>query len=142
MSTELLVIYHIERKFLNIFLFYSFLKRKANVSSPLSSKPDDIKREHNIICQVEVINNFILLEYTSVDRGLINPFTKKLLPHNNLMFFSTFMTSANRNFSITYHSTYSNNQVHQHQSESSACKRFLLRKLTNSAFHNSRKTET
>lgn len=44
---------------------------------PLSKKPDDIKREHNIVSQVAVINNVGLLEPTSVNRGLINPFTSK-----------------------------------------------------------------
>ena len=49
----------------------------VHVSSPLSKKPDDIKREHNIGCQIEAINKSGMLERVCTDRGLINPFTKK-----------------------------------------------------------------
>ena len=62
---------------LSTLLFPDEKNLHAKVSSPLSSKPDDIKREHNTVCQVEAINNSVLLEHATVDRGLINPFTQK-----------------------------------------------------------------
>ena len=52
-------------------------KQHEDVSSPLSKKPDDIKREHNIRCRIEAIKNSGMLEHVSTNRGPINPFTKK-----------------------------------------------------------------
>ena len=46
-------------------------------NSPLSKKPDDIKRELNIISQIQAIDNHGLLEITTINRGLINFFTNK-----------------------------------------------------------------
>ena len=62
---------------LSTYLFPDDKKKCEEVLSPLSTKPDDIKREHNISCQIKVINNSGMLEHVSTDRGLINPFTKK-----------------------------------------------------------------
>ena len=45
---------------LSFLLFPEEKNLHAKVSSPLTSKPDDIKREHNIICHVESINSSVL----------------------------------------------------------------------------------
>ncbi len=63
---------------LSTHLFPEEKKTSEEVSSPLSKKPDDIKREHNIRCQMEAITKCGMLEHVSIDRGLINPFTKKI----------------------------------------------------------------
>ncbi len=63
---------------LSTHLFPEEKKTSEEVSSPLSKKPDDIKREHNIRCQMEAITKCGILEHVSIDRGLINPFTKKI----------------------------------------------------------------
>ena len=47
------------------------------IKSPLSSNPSDIKCNHNIQAQIQVIETNKLLILTDTNRGLINPFTKK-----------------------------------------------------------------
>ena len=59
------------------FLFSEERKQKGAASSPLSKKPCDIKREHNIQRQIEEVNDCGLLKLLSADRGLINGLTHK-----------------------------------------------------------------
>jgi len=58
-------------------LFPEESKSHEAANPPLSKKPNDIKRELNIISQIQAIDNHGLLEITTTNRGLINFFTNK-----------------------------------------------------------------
>ena len=90
---------------LSTYLFPDDKKKREEVLSPLSKKPDDIKREHNISCQIKVITNSGLLEHVSTDRGLINPFTKKTATTQQSWDLLSFRDIGQREFlnHITFH---------------------------------------
>ena len=53
-------------------------EKKEIMSFPLSNKPEDVKREQNICCQIEAISKIGMLEHVTTNRGLFNPFTKQV----------------------------------------------------------------
>ena len=53
-------------------------KMPTETTSALSRKPDDLKKEHNIKCQLEAVSKSGCLEQSPANRGLINPFSKKV----------------------------------------------------------------
>ena len=73
-------------------------KQHDHESSPLSKKPDDIKREHNICCQIHAVNVSGMLEHVTNDRGLINSFTKKAATPQQSCDLLSFRTIGQREF--------------------------------------------
>ena len=66
--------------------------------SLLSKKPDDVKHEHNICCQIKAIQDCGMLQYASTDRGLINPFTNKTATAQQACDLLSFRTTGQKEF--------------------------------------------
>ena len=70
-------------------------EKKRDESSALSK---NVKREHNVHCQIEVINSSGMLEYVSTDRGLMNPFNKKTASSQQSLDLLTFRDVGQQEF--------------------------------------------
>ena len=71
---------------------------QAEITSALSRKPDDIKKEQNIKCQLKAISKSGLLEKSPANRGLLNPFSKKVATVQQSCDLLTFRDTGQRKF--------------------------------------------
>ena len=79
-------------------LFPEREKNQEIKSSPLSHKPQDNKREQNICCQIEAMNNSGMLDHVFTNRGLFNPFTKQVSTTQQSCDLLTFRNFGQRKF--------------------------------------------